>query len=154
MLFYFVLFRTAAHLGEDSAVVDALSAFIRATFLTMGFVVAWRFVGWLRDHPEQHRRGAMVAVVVMVILLGAQVIHYLGVPSQISSPLIPEHMIAYVRRPILVEGLGLSAALVLGLAYRRSGRMVNCVVCGIAALAFAYLFPPMWSLYIQFIQAA
>ncbi len=153
MLFYFVLSRRATHLGEDSAGVDALSAFIRAAFLTAGYVVAWSFVGWLRVHPEQHRRTAMVAVVAMLVLLGAQVVQYLGVPSQISSPLIPEYMVGYVRRPILVEGIGLSAALVLGLAYRRSGRMINCVICGIGALAFAYLFSPMWSLFIQFIQA-
>ena len=88
----------------------------------------------------------------MLGLIGVQVIQYLSVPSQISSPLIPEYMVAYVRRPILVEDIGLSAALILGLAYRRSGRMVNCVICGIGAIAFVHLFSPIWSLFIHFTQ--
>jgi len=154
-LFYFVLFSTAVHLeGDNYAMVDLTSAAIRALILTAGFVIAYLFVRWLHEHAVHHRRAANGAIVLMFALVMMILVQYLTVPSQLESPLIPSWVIAYARRPLLIEGFGLLVALGLGIRYRRSGRMVSCVICGAAAVAFDFLFSPMWSLVMHFIQEA
>ncbi len=152
-LFYFTLFRMSIHLGEDIMAIDALSAVIRASILTAGYIIAFRFVGWLREHPAKQPLAANVAIAVLIVWVGVQIMQYLFVPSQVLvSPLIPDHVVTYVRRPILIEVTGLVVALVLGWLFRRSGNFIRCTICGIAAVGFDLMISSIWSFVSLFVQ--
>lgn len=152
-LFYFVLFSKSIHLGEDRMAIDGSSAIIRALFVTSGYIIAFRFVGWLREHPEKQRLAANAFMAVLIVLIGVRVMQCLLVPTTVlDSPLMPEYVVTFVRRPILVEIVGLVVTLVLGWSYRRSGTFVRCTISGIVGIGFDLMFSSLWSFFSIFFR--
>jgi hypothetical protein len=150
--FYFVLFRTAIHLGQDSAGADLISAAIRGLLLTAYFVGAYCLVVWLRVNPHHQPLAANISLGAVLLLVAIVGVQYMMVPGQLSSPLLPSYIVGYVRRPILIEGAVLITVLLAGWFFRRSGRWVNVVVCGMVAIGFEEVYDGCYSLVMYFVQ--
>ena len=150
--FYFVLFRTATHLGPDSAGADLTSAAIRGLFLTAYFFVAYFLVAWLRRNPQHQPLAANISLGSVLLLVAIVGVQYMMVPGQISSPLLPSYLVGYVRRPILIEGAVLTTVLLAGWLFRRSGRWIKVVVCGMVAMGFEEVYDGCYSLVMYFVQ--
>ena len=123
-----------------------MSAAVPAGWVTLQYVLAVLFLWWLSRYPERQRTAAFIAGGLVAFALLLHLFRVLSVPSQITSPLVPDNLVTYVQLQDSVRALPVLLGSFAVTHYFLKRRWLAVVIASLATYFLFAIWNVVWIL--------